>query len=95
MATLTDELANDIRAIDGDHDLGAAALATALVELGWAKIPIVLGSYREGHSVDVFFPPTGEWMPGHVSSVGPAMVHVDTEKGPVTVMNTARIKRRA
>ncbi|QXW04028.1 hypothetical protein [Rhodococcus globerulus] len=31
------ELAADIRAVDGNHDLGAAALADKLAELGWSK----------------------------------------------------------
>lgn len=93
--TPTEELAADIRALDGNHDLGASELATALTELGWTKVPIVLQSYREGHLVDVFYPPTGTWLPGHVSQVESGIVHVDTEKGPVSVMNITRIKRRA
>lgn len=31
------EMAMDIRAVDGNHDLGAAELAEKLVERGWAK----------------------------------------------------------
>lgn len=31
------ELANDIRVVDGNHDLGAGALAAALTERGWTK----------------------------------------------------------
>lgn len=30
-------LANDIRAVDGNHDLGAGALAGALIERGWTR----------------------------------------------------------
>lgn len=33
----TDEFANDIRAVDGNHDLGAAELAEKLTELGYHK----------------------------------------------------------
>lgn len=32
-----DALANDIRAIDGKHELGAGELAEKLIELGWTK----------------------------------------------------------
>jgi hypothetical protein len=31
------ELANDIRAVDGNHDLGAGELAARLVERGWRR----------------------------------------------------------
>ena len=31
------DLANDIRRVDGNHDLGAGALAEALIERGWTK----------------------------------------------------------
>lgn len=34
-----DELANDIRHIDGRHTLGAAFLAEKLVKLGYVKVP--------------------------------------------------------
>lgn len=32
-----DRLAGDIRRIDGNHSMGAAALAEALVAAGWGK----------------------------------------------------------
>ena len=32
-----DELAADIREVDGNHSLGASALADRLVDLGWSK----------------------------------------------------------
>lgn len=44
-----EDLAADIREVDGNHDLGASALAQALSEKGWGKFPrpegdvIVLG----------------------------------------------------
>ena len=31
------DLAADIRAIDGNHELGAGALAEALIERGWTR----------------------------------------------------------
>ena len=34
-ATETDRLAADIRSVDGDHSLGAGALAEALINRGW------------------------------------------------------------
>lgn len=34
-----DELAQDIRRVDGNHDLGAGRLAEKLAEKGWVKIP--------------------------------------------------------
>jgi hypothetical protein len=37
-ASAIDALAADIRKIDGNHDLGAGALAERLVELGWRKV---------------------------------------------------------
>jgi hypothetical protein len=43
-------LAADIRAVDGNHDLGAGALAEALVERGWrrtaARVPAWLTRLR-------------------------------------------------
>ena len=46
MATTADRLAADIREIDGNHSLGAGALAEALIGKGW-RAPIKLASYRE------------------------------------------------
>lgn len=34
-----DDLAQDIREIDGSHDLGAGALAEELWEKGWVRLP--------------------------------------------------------
>ena len=36
-AELSDLLSNDIRKVDGKHDLGASELASKLVELGWKR----------------------------------------------------------
>ena len=35
---LADNLAQDIRTVDGNHDLGAGALAEKLFALGWVRI---------------------------------------------------------
>lgn len=39
MSDQIDQLSEDIREADGDHDLGAGAIAEKLVEKGWVKIP--------------------------------------------------------
>lgn len=36
-ASLVDDLAADIRLVDGGNSLGAGALAEALLERGWVK----------------------------------------------------------
>lgn len=36
-----DELAQDIRAVDGSHSLGAAELAERLAERGWSRPQVV------------------------------------------------------
>ncbi|NKR90570.1 hypothetical protein GS483_00310 [Rhodococcus hoagii] len=36
-----DELAQDIRAVDGNHSLGAAELAERLIERGWSRPCVV------------------------------------------------------
>ena len=38
LARLVDELAQDIRIVDGQNTLGAEALAEELLELGWTKL---------------------------------------------------------
>jgi ubiquinone biosynthesis protein UbiJ len=39
MSLLADALANDIRSIDGKHDMGAGELAEKLIERGWQRTP--------------------------------------------------------
>jgi hypothetical protein len=39
MNQLADALANDIRSIDGKHDMGAGELAEKLIERGWQRTP--------------------------------------------------------
>ena len=41
------DLANDIRRVDGNHDLGAGALAEALIERGWTKAAAPDAALRE------------------------------------------------
>lgn len=140
MSEVINELAADIRALDGNNDLGAAALAEALIEKGWgkpaSKDPSVdyphqsgefnvlgpeiftdlagtviswkgvnyypraestiatpsLKTYNEGQLVEVLR--GGDWIPGRVSSRDKVSnhVHVDTERGPVTIASTRYIK---
>ena len=57
MTTNIDLLAADIRAIDGNHDKGAGAIAEALIARGWVmfdSLPnydqITSDAYREGYN---------------------------------------------
>lgn len=99
-AELVNRLAADIREVDGDHKLGAAELAEALVEKGWTQSPakkadVPLKDYSYGDPVEVWF--RGEWLPGQVSEATRGArqimsVHLQ-DKGPVTVAHSGNIRR--
>ncbi len=98
MSTI-DDLAADIRAVDGDNDLGSGALAEALAELGWTKVaPVVevpLKDYKEGEAVLVLR--EGNWIEGRIDSISEMgnNVHVQTERGPVTIATPKRVRRNS
>lgn len=125
-----DMLADDIRELDGNHNLGAEALAEKLIERGWvliperdedlseffdggvqptqagrvqglinyvarrqaANVPKKLSAYKLNQHVEVLR--NGDYVPGIVSSFsqGGTNIHVETERGPVTVQNPTRIR---
>lgn len=95
--TTSDDLAADIREVDGAHTLGASELAEALSAKGWTKVTKpahkALGDYRYGDLVIVLAPDYKE-RPGLVVNVdkGLNLVQVDTERGPVTINNPERIR---
>lgn len=84
--TPTDQLAADIREVDGNNDLGARHLAEALIEKGWihhTSIPasepapapapekiVSLADFTVGERVEVFIPARGDWFPGDVVEIG-------------------------
>lgn len=93
-STVINSLAADIREVDGDHTLGAGALAEALVAKGWIQtehIPLAIVEthvpqvFKNGDPVEVYV--WGEWIPGTVTEVTPhGLTHVYTEdKGQRTV----------
>ena len=92
-----DNLAADIREVDGDHTLSAGALAEALVAKGWTKVIApahkALKDYQYGDLVVVTGPDFKEH-DGRVANVEKSMnlVQVDTERGPVTINNPSRIR---
>lgn len=131
-----DALAADIREVDGKHDLGAAALAEALVDKGWGvpqtypstsqdgtvtkigpnvvllsdgpaieyegkryvlakteNLQPALKQYKDGEQVEVF--KNGAWLPGFITSreKGSSMIHVHTDRGPVSVASTHGIRK--
>lgn len=98
-----EELANDIRTVDGTHDKGAGEIAEALVALGWTKTPqteappavLPLTMYKTGDKVEAMR--NYDWLPGVISSTDALgnNVHVDTERGPVTIANKNRLRRLA
>jgi len=97
--TATDDLAADIRQVDGENKMGAAALAEALVGLGWIKVvkpdvkPLI--AYEVGDYVQVVARDMA-WRDGRVSEknvlAGTVRLSVDTERGPVTIASTQRIR---
>jgi len=141
MTDIINDLAADIREVDGSNDLGAAALAEKLVEKGWAKPSpkddasvdyprlegdtIVLGpeifastdekvinwkgrnyvpqpeknpqpplkEYRQGEEVEAM--KNGDWLKGRISTIdkGSHWLHVDTERGPVTIASSAMVRK--
>lgn len=99
MTTAVDTLAADIRQVDGKRELGAGALAEALTGLGWTKVvvPTVkpLAAYQVGDLVQVVGKDMA-WHDGRVAEmnglVGSVRVSVDTERGPVSIASTNRIR---
>lgn len=102
---LIEKLAADIREIDGSHELGAAALAEALIEKGWI-LPVVEVSAEEEfepHPVlknyavqeQVIVLRNGDWTPAVVTDKNPegTMLNVFTERGPLTIMSTRNIQK--
>lgn len=97
--TATDALAADIRQVDGENKLGAAALAEALGDLGWVKVvrPAIqpLIAYEVGDFVQVVGKDMA-WRDGRVSEknvlAGTVRLSVDTERGPVSIASTQRIR---
>jgi len=95
MSTI-DDLAADIREVDGEHKLGAGELAEALAAKGWVKTPVALlqpplGAYKVGEYVVALKDST--WRDGRISEITPHGIHVETEVGPVTVATSNRIKK--
>lgn len=104
---LIEKLAQDIRAVDGDHTLGAAELAEKLVDLGWLQ-PVVdasateeeefvvqppLKNYTVGEPVIVLR--NGDWVPANVTdkNLDGTMLNVFTERGPLTIMSARNIQK--
>lgn len=97
----TDQLAEDIRTIDGDHKMGAGELAEALVALGYGMlpelpepIPYSLRDYSPGEIVTVR-DRNFDWSLGQISEISNngTNIHVDTESGPVTIASPRRIRK--
>ncbi len=143
MTDTINDLASDIREVDGEHKLGASELAEKLIEKGWAKTSpkndasvdyphldstgetIVLGpgvfvstdesvlnwkgtnyvpqaqkdsqpplsSYRVDELVEAV--KNGAWLPGRISSIdkGSHWLHVQTERGPVTIASQQLVRK--
>ena len=94
--TTAEDLAADIREVDGNHDLGTAELAEALVAKGWTrgKTPDPnppLKEYKVGEYVEVLR--GGDWVAGRISSKQGGVLNVDTERGPVGVGGPLRIRK--
>lgn len=67
--TQVDDLAEDIRTIDGKHELGAGELAEKLIELGWSKKTLSDVKLDYGTKVEVLV--RGDWVPGYINGTGP------------------------
>lgn len=97
--TAIDQLANDIREVDGDHSLSAGELAEKLVELGYTKAQPVnvhppLKDYKISEFVEVLH--QSDWVAGRISGIqktGNVLLYVDTERGPVTVAGPLRVRK--
>ncbi len=96
MTNPIDDLAADIRELDGNNDLGAAALAEALVAKGWVKGEPApedrpLKDYKVNDKVIVLDRDLLR-REGVVRQVDPVSfhVHVHTEKGPITIATPRR-----
>lgn len=78
----------------------ATDLAEKLHEQGWARVnddefihqAQSISDFREDSRVEVFWPLTGEWLPGFVSAIDHGFVHVETVKGPTSVASLHRIR---
>lgn len=104
MATITqleaiESLAADIRELDGTNELGADALAEALVRKGWTKIDITvpetvlsLKDFKVGDDVETLNK-NFDWVEARVTAIDVAGTHIHTEKGPVTIQSVAKIRR--
>lgn len=104
MATITEleaieSLAADIRELDGSHELGAGALAEALVAKGWTKLALAaptvvlsLKDFKVGDSCETLNK-NFDWVEGRVTLVDVAGTHIHTEKGPVTIQTVSKIRR--
>lgn len=102
-------LAADIREVDGSHELGAGAIAEALIGKGWihsSSIPVAevvpekplsLADFSVGEPVEVFLPSRGDWTGGRVVEIGQlaSTIHVAHEYGSTTVASTHRIRKVA
>jgi hypothetical protein len=53
-----------------------------------------LKSYKPKDFVSIMVPALGVWVPGRVNSVDPVSgyLHVDTERGPVTIASNRRVR---
>lgn len=62
-----------------------------------AETPAKLTDYKQGEQVEVLDPKAGVWREGFISSIDRISnhLHVDTERGPITVASTGRIRRRS
>lgn len=89
------ELAEDIRELDGNHDLGAGELAEGLIQRGWTTVDLVTrfpGDYAPGRRVEIFDWQQGKWVLGDVSGHVGNTVQVDTERGPRTAGSSRNIR---
>lgn len=88
-------LAEDIRLVDGNHDLGAGELAEALIRAGWTKIEYITRfpvDYTTGRHVEILDGTRGTWLEGTVSGHVGNTVQVDTEFGPKTAGSIRTIR---
>ena len=62
--------------------------------LAQAAAPRSLASYKPGEYVEVLWLQSGTWENGFISSIDPLSkhLHVETEKGPVTIGTVRRVR---
>jgi hypothetical protein len=60
-----------------------------------AETPLKLTDFKQGEYVEVLDMRSARWTPGYISSRDPISnhLHVETDRGPVTVASTQRIRR--